>query len=430
MPQKFISHSRESTQVRFEQLSSFFPHERWLSRTNRYRNNIIGTIREDNRLGISENTRNLSHYISASAPVHCLDGWGFLGKSMHAFAVGDKHAAKHFAYYAELRAVMSFLAAEGIGIFDKIHYEVDTSSSLRGPIRKQGTHIAAAEALDEWLSSPNSQSFFNETIRPEGIPLGDWFNAFSRISTVPWSTQEWLKSWGYDLNKFKDDRDARNYSSYRPTHFYRQNRTEIKKVAEVMENIWTMLSPIGSGGYEVDLHLFKKGLRSYYNAIHPRGRRTRQNIIDALGRLGFSDPKVVSLTDFLMSDDEPLLLKEADKKNTNYGDDLVQVHMMCRAVLLLRVATGASMVMLNKAHFNQTDLKFWWESICSDRGILDDLYTGDPFLEMWVDVDDALNNLRTNHATISSSIQWRRDHAQDILTLSGCERIGLAGLNI
>ena len=72
------------------------------------------------------NSDRLSEYIGISAPVHSMDGWSFLGRSIHCLSRGDPYIAVHLAYYAELRAALAILAAQGIGVFSYPHCVIDS----------------------------------------------------------------------------------------------------------------------------------------------------------------------------------------------------------------------------------------------------------------------------------------------------------------
>ena len=55
----------------------------------------------------------IGEYIASSAPLHLADGWNYLSRAFDAACRGDRGAAYHLSYYAELRAAMSLLATEG-----------------------------------------------------------------------------------------------------------------------------------------------------------------------------------------------------------------------------------------------------------------------------------------------------------------------------
>jgi hypothetical protein len=69
--------------------------------------------------------------LAASAPNHCMDGWSYVSRSLSSLLAGDPHAARHLAYYAQLRAALSLLANLGVGVVDGINFAVDASGAVR-----------------------------------------------------------------------------------------------------------------------------------------------------------------------------------------------------------------------------------------------------------------------------------------------------------
>ena len=427
---RFTNFSRVATQSQFDGLGRFFSSGRWLSQGNRYKNDVIDRIDRDLSATpiVPPVSKDLSDYIAASVPVHCIDGWSFFGKSLNAVISGDKHTAKHLAYYAQLRALMSILASEGIGIFNYKNYEI-TNGGISNVISKRGTHTAVREAIDEWENTPAANDFFRDIIRPNGIPLGDWFQSFSTYTgtTAPWSVSNWLDTWGYDIKKIADDQNARNYSSYRPTHFYQQNTLDPKGVRDTLINIWSHLEPTSNGGVVIDRYLLKRGLAGYYKGIGGT-TLTPKNVKDGLGDLSLTTVESSFLETFLLGVDDCPLLIEADKQSTSTDHDGLEVQMLCRAALLLRVATGATTKMIENARYDQNDLSFWWEPLSINRGLIG-IGSTDPFIEMWEDVSQALANLRSSDVSLPMS-EWQKNCSEDLRILSCGERIGFASLNI
>ena len=93
--------------------------------------------------------------IAIRGPLHCIDGWGYLGRSLSALAAGNAHAARHLAYYAELRAALSILASQGIGIFNGRNAVVDQSGSVMW-IKDEPTHQMCWEVIEFWASLDSS----------------------------------------------------------------------------------------------------------------------------------------------------------------------------------------------------------------------------------------------------------------------------------
>src|ERR1700685_1183046 len=108
--------SRANVEMTLSGLRRFARQYKWVGTTNRYSLDTVGKISSDSSAGGKiRNPRHLSQYIAASCILHCSDGWSYLGKAIMSLLRGDPHRCRHLAYYAELRAVMSLVATEGIG---------------------------------------------------------------------------------------------------------------------------------------------------------------------------------------------------------------------------------------------------------------------------------------------------------------------------
>jgi hypothetical protein len=178
--------SREALRDAFDGLRIHFARDRWVGTKNAYGRNTVKALWRHTQPGSSIKSKHLSQYIAASAPLHCADGWGFLGRAMEAHAHGDRETSIHLAYYAELRAAMSLLASEGIGIFDDRHFVVKSDGNCeyigtmpmrarwRGHLR---THNVVWLALEHWAELKRSVEILAEFIQPNGIPLEDWLNS-------------------------------------------------------------------------------------------------------------------------------------------------------------------------------------------------------------------------------------------------------------
>ena len=82
----------------------------------------------------------LAEYLAIAAPTHCADGWSYLSRAMHSYFTGDSHSARHFAYYAELRAAQSILSAVGCGAFNSWNCVVDVAGQTHELSGKLPTH--------------------------------------------------------------------------------------------------------------------------------------------------------------------------------------------------------------------------------------------------------------------------------------------------
>ena len=446
----FNNYSRNAVEDVFPFLTTYFPQKRWLGKENHYLEDCIERIQADisaspAKLNQATNTgRNfhIAQYVAASVPLHCLDGWTLLGEALSCNALGDTNGAKHFGYYAELRAVMALLGAEGIGIFGKYHF---TLAEVAGRVKPSvsyidtgvapnrgafGTHKGVRKGLEEWSQSSASGDLLAEIIRPEGLTLKQWFEEFTRSYTHPWINigQQWLNQWGYDFTVLENDKLAREDASYRPFFNNKNNRPDLQAGIRLLEDIWNQSESGGSNhSFGVDIYLLRRSLHSYKITAGINSVDFRKNLKRTITQLGFIGAKNKALYDFLKKvpspKNDPMVLTEADKeeKITNHRYHL---QLLSRATLLLRIATGASNRLMQKSGVSKTHIEFWWKTIGESRGLWD-ASAADPLVDMWTDVQDALTKIKTS-ASPSSYAQWRINFPDVILALSGCERIGLS----
>lgn len=435
MPNKFKSgdYSRVATQNTFNRLKKRFAVGDWLSSMNRYRLDCTNRIDQDcapprpHRIKHSQ----LAEYIAASAPLHCLDGWSFLGKSIICHVMGDTASCKHFAYYAELRAVMALLASEGIGVFKNKHFAIHSAngvtSILEGPINGS-THTIVKEQFQEWAGSTKSADLFDKLICPRGKPLENWFSA---ISTTPlrWIAQDWLLQWGYDLTTIEEDHTARNQASYRPTGLTDDlsylNSHQLRQSMELVENIWRMCATDGTGGLTIDLYLLRRSWETY--AKQNKIGLTHEKVQRDLQNFGILEPELTTLTDLITrrsQPNDPLVLEKASTRGKITDRDY-HMQMMSRATLLLRLATGVGTGMIKKASLSRQELEFWWKGLGENFGLWKH-GDPDPILDLWVEIDAALQNLSSAASGVADHFDWRTTLSREVLALSGCERIALS----
>lgn len=430
---KNTDYSRKATQVVFDRLRNRFPKGSWLGAGNRYCKDCTETIAKDCKLvpnGIRD--LQLAEYIAASAPLHCMDGWSLLGKAVASHAMGDTAACRHFAYYAELRAAMSLLAGEGIGVFNNKHFSIVSSTkskvSLIGPISKS-THPLVKLQFEAWAKSTASYDLCDNIIRPRGRPLRDWISMISS-TRLSWVAQDWMLQWGYDLTQITTDHNARNQASYRPDGLRKdsllRNASDILKSMEIVESIWRMCMLEG-GGMPIDMYLLRRSWEDY--AKRNKLKLTASFIKGVLKKDGTKEPALTNLAEFLSRKSQsidPLLLRSAAKRGSIHDSDY-HIQMMSRATLLLRLATGASANMMRQARFTKQELEFWWQPFGENRGLWESGLS-DPIENMWFEVDEALQSMSDRRSEITDHYEWRVRLAREVLTLSGCEKIGLGQL--
>ena len=183
----------------------------WLSQNNRYRKNTTNKIRIDTKNRTNKIRHNhMRDYIAISSVLHCFDGWIFLGKALNSILNLDFNIAKHLIYYAELRAGISILSSQGIGIFNRTHIILQ-SGKQSDYIDKIPTHDMTWKALEYWNSLRKSSYELLNIIRPGNKSLNEWLLTFGIDKYREQVGNKWLQAWGLDLKNFPYDRKARNY---------------------------------------------------------------------------------------------------------------------------------------------------------------------------------------------------------------------------
>lgn len=372
----------------------------WFSHENPYRKDVVPKIKEALEQGKELVHSHLSEYVAASAVTHCFDGWSYLGRALEAEMAGDPDAARHLGYYAELRAAMSLLASEGIGVFNNQHIIV-TEAGRCEPHTGIGTHEFAWEALKIWALSPKASDTFFRIIKPSSLPLRDWLKQFS--GGANFIANKWLEQWWLDLSRFADDRSARNLASYRPTVFVSAGPKSIDETMESIWQFWEICDPKASGGFPVlDKHLLRISLELIFKNKHeqsPRRARPRykgeiQKMLDSLHPTGNLPDYWMRFLNYEIEEKTPGIISDA-----NGTDDPFHLNhskqVLARATLLLRVATGSAADLLEEAGNDfRTSLKFWWHSPSIRRRLWAKSHPPSSFQDLWGDIHDAMDATR------------------------------------
>jgi hypothetical protein len=433
-------------------LSKNFDEGRWLNKSNRYRARAVPLIARHTssprpRVG-RINQRDLSRYIAASGFLHSMDGWAYLGRSLDAIIKGDSEASRHLAYYAELRAAMSLLASEGIGIFSSKHFVVENPfncTTIPSVTRsKVGTHEVSWIALDSWAKARTSGNMMAEIIGANSLTLREWMVAFGAGLHTPVIASSWLRQWGLDLRKLRKDRDARNESSYRPKMLGYPNPLSASEVVNSLGTIWRMMAPESGSSYiAVDRYLIRSSLEAAFLSI--TGQTSFQDpaqfearvdrMLEVLSIGGLSAETWRSFFTRATYPDDPLLLKYAGG-GTDPSDAYHHLYMVSRSCLLLRIASGMGARRLAAAGISREKLSFWWSPIGLGRGLWLNGSEPEGMDDLWVDVSEAVEDIETweldrvEELNDGSLIHLRRSQAAALVTLGECERIGLWSLGL
>ena len=408
-------------------LEGYWLQESWLSDSNPYRQDIIRQLRNENQ--ISDPTQ-LAEYVAASAIIHCFDGWSYLGRALEAEMAGDPDAARHLGYYAELRAAMSVLAGNGIGVFDRKHIIV-TERQRCVFLNSIGTHAFTWEVLKNWANLPAGRDILFQIIKPGGIYLREWLKQFS--AGPNFIAREWLRQWGLDLSRLTEDRNARNLVSYSPTAFISSGPRPIGDTMEAIQQFWKICEPGAMGGFPIlDRYLLRLSLslvnlETGTDSLPARARYENQlqTMLNALDPKGLTPTQWTEFLKFESLRDMHPIIQDANAQD--YSDHLDHSkQVLARATLLLRVATGSSADLLREAGLTvKEDLTFWWSSVAVRRRLWPEANEPSSFIDLWEDVADALDTVDQqpqDHYTLWSN------YAREAVTLATTERAFLWGV--
>jgi len=440
--------SRKAVQQCFTGLRQHFSRDCWIDTSNRYLNDCIRNLDTDTKTGYTVDHDHLATYIAASAILHCADGWSFLGRALDCHNRGDSNTARHIGYYAELRAAIALLAGDGIGIFSDRHFVVDSNCNCQILPNYQGnkhprTHDITWLALKHWASLGTSADLLADIITPGGIPLRSWLDCFRAGASFVPITGKWLETWGLDLERFSDDREARNEASYRPNRFRPQIPLDVLISSSFLRDLWTMCEPSAPSRFTaLDRHLLRLCLGQAYEAI--TGRKTHADssrfairidkMLDNIVPGGLSTKSEWShfLTRTVERDDS-MTIREASGK-LPIGDPKHHVQVLSRAALLLRIATGSCSQLIRQAGFTRSDLEFWWKPLGEALGLWGSGEEPSELTDLWADVQTALQETEAwesaNRGGTTSFAKLRRQLPTPLLILAGCERIALWGLGV
>ena len=445
------------TSTRIQSLRSHFKpsvnstlrHSKWLLPTNRYYSNATTQIKADySSLPYDPlNNTDVASYILCSSPVHCLDGWSFLSRSIDALIHGDIASVVHFAYYAELRAALAILAADGIGILKSNHILAQFSGATNVTVWNGNTHEDAWLALEAWSKSSRSSDLFLRGIRLDNVPLEDWLTGFGipQVAASRLTGQTLLQQWGFDLQLSSAippvrsiyDRDARNEVSYRPSRLTPWPQCKIDENYELIQSLWALLQP---SFQFLDRELLVSTLID--SNLPDYNRHVENMVLYALDRVNLSlfkksnrpipSERAQRWKNFLTSPTRHKVISYARSDDSVRSNDY-HLQILCRAALLLRIATANCQQLLRDWSISPTQLHFWWHSIIEDLGIVPSGKSPDTAEDLWFDIEmhsEDLNTWMQTQTAPLTTFAWRRENAEHLSVLGEFERAGLWGMGL
>ncbi len=444
-PQKNVLRGASNAVIecRFRQLDKYFQHARWLPNTNRYRDHCIDRLRDDYPANVQPDA--LIRYIAASALPHTLDGWGFLGRALNAQLRGDFVSCRHLAYYAELRASMGLLASQGVGIFDKHHYVVNATANItlipkNRQNRFDGTHVLAWKALEHWSGLRRSSDLLSEIITPGGLPITDWQTGIFTQASFRVVGNTWLRRWGLDIKQCADDQKLRNLSSYRPSRLIRRQHLLTNERAGFVKEFWRLCEPSGAELFQrLDRHLLRMWLREQYFAIKGTAANSGNadfvneitKLVEQVNPQGLTKALWIEFLSDPVKHPDSLVITKVNRESGAVASS-PQLGMLARALMLLRLATGASRQLLINSGVEKTRLHFWWHNLGAELALWDEGNEPDEPQSLWLDVEQAIEEIELWVSTGEQSHirSFRTSECSALIVIDELERVGLWGIGL
>ena len=430
--QALRSASRKAVQAHLKNLKQFWQRGSWIQKKNLYKHDCIKTLKnfDDNN---RDHHTHLSAYIAASSLTHLADGWGYLGRALSALLNGDEGVAVHLGYYAELRAAMSLLASEGVGVFDNRHFVIDSYRQVKEVTNNRNgprTHKFTREAL-EYLFKQRGTKLIDGVIKPGGHSVSDWIKG---VRQTPGPSKEliedWLRSWVLDLSRLAEDQNYRNFYSYRPTAFIDNHSVNTERTVQFITQLWRLCEPRNHTQFSLlDAHLIRSGL-------HRTNNTEKQNVELLLDNLSLQKDSIVgNWLDFLCKgnarDDHDIIHYARGSASPGDADHVFQV--LSRALLLLRIATGSCHDHLketgNGSNFDL--LSFWWQPLGFARAVLPSDNYEDKIIDLWSDVEEAIDSIpKCDAGLMIEPYNLFKKAAYPLYALTTTERICLWGIGL
>lgn len=425
------SASRNEVVDQFSSLSLNFDIDGFLPASNVLTMDTIEKIKN-----ISFTELEMKQYIAASTITHLHDSWNFLGQSIQAILNGQTAIARHLGYYAELRASMSLLATEGIGIFNNKHYYIDKRDLKPKKISMSfGTHEMIWLTLEHWSKQDNARKLLEEIITPGNIPLREWVNGY-RNNTWDVISFEIFKKWGVDLQYLAHDRDTRNRVSYRPTQIHANQTVDATKNYKFIVELWQLLEPSTNGNYSNIDNIFLKQSIDLLNEHSEQKCENKRDVklYKMLEKVLTDKTKIRDYLKLIKDTDNNSVLSNASKIHTNIDialqDPDNHLQIIARALFLVRIATGSVKRMMKDANVNLSDMDFWLNDIIQKSGIVSQDSIATLIIEdLWTDINDiAIEDIK-NSDEGDDLYDYKNKYSKSSILFSECERAMLWGLS-
>lgn len=415
----------------FDRIKEYNEQGRWLGPRNHYRSDPIARLNSE---AIKPKyPRQLADYVAASSPLHLWDGWNYLGLALYSCICGYTNNAIHLAYYAELRAAMSLLASQGIGIFNNRNCVVDDDSKIHYFTKLGGTHKATWSCLQWWANREDTWPLLDRVLQIQSSTFVEWLGSLPQSGAWSPLGTELLLSMGLDLKRMAEDRNARNEASYRPSGFVvTDSRNPMTDIEFVVDSI-RLLEPGGPSEafINVDKYIFRRVVHRALETGNGEDRRFQENIEYMVSK--FIDDPILrkEWRQFLTYESdyrEPRLIEEAENQKDHH-DANYHLQVIGRALLLLRVATGIVRKVFDDSDVDLNSLEFWWREAGYAQGFWDIPPDSISSSQLWDDLSSCLDDIADWIKDYSNSRQnFLTDCAGSLVQITGMARFALIGL--
>lgn len=367
----------------------------FLPNTNPLRDNSISAINDHFRNTSTLHPDSLKVYLATSVVAHCFDGWLYLSQAIDSLLKGDKGAAIHLAYYAELRGTMSFLARQGVLINDRRHLSI-SSQGVNNCTKKDGTHVATWKFLDNWINSPNvDHSPLLQYFTVKGKTFDHWIGAIpSPVSSQVASTitLQWLKDWSFDVQNYEDDRAFRNTVSYQPQHLVDNLPIDFKAKFSGISNIWKLIEPNSTDKFALlDKYLFSRLFHNIHqNSLPPSANITLQQLISQTFTASGSGDDEAIKSIVAQGITNKLFATARTPTITSVTGELMPLNIISRALLLLRISSGCVFDLMTSAGVNKNQIDFYLNNLGNNNGFWKGV-TPTNFDVLWDDITDSIS---------------------------------------
>ncbi|WP_312789268.1 hypothetical protein [Sphingobacterium sp.] len=391
-------------------------------------------------------SKHVGQYIAASTLLHNMDGWKYYGAAISSLLKGDINIAKHLIYYSELRACMSLLASNGIGVFNNRHLLVNNKKKVSGinkkitgsNTNKVGTHEFSWEAFNYLRREDSFLNRIFDNFHVDGIKLSEWLDKFginaSHLSSI---TSNLLNLLSFDLSQFAKDRSARNEASYRPNNIFENKTFNLNDILSEIEDIWILSQPMGSQGeITIDLIILTEILQSSFKNTHVFGKshksankQYRHKLEIMLNSFGLAEARKTQLLNIFNSSNNNIFRYIT---NQDIKSDKFIVGMLYRAFIFLRLSNNYVRNILKKNnHIDKESLYFWWNNLGISTGLWQEGYEPENFEDLWEDIYTAIEESKLDSVSpnFSTNELWTK-FSNFAFLFSTYNRVGLWGLGI